>query len=178
MFKIKCSSLNSEASPPIEASIYKLGHDVYQMGSKFTCEKVTGKVPGTSIATWEDNDETYCLRETTEKESLCDENNPLEDLIHQAGTSSAVWAIGTNAICKVKTWCEGMELESDTLAFLSGHFPHIPIPEVIYSWLDRAIGPDFSHSKTNRRPDTAKCLAIPFFKAKASSSRHYCILLS
>jgi hypothetical protein len=82
MFKIKCLSLNSKASPPIKASIYKLGHDVYQMGSKFTCKKVTRKVPKTLIATWEDNDDTYCLQETTKKELLCDKNNLLEDLIH------------------------------------------------------------------------------------------------
>jgi hypothetical protein len=113
------------------------------MGSRFTCEKVTGKVSETSVAVWEDTEKTYCLRQTTEKESLCDENNAFEDLIHQAGTSSAVWAIGTNVICKVKTWCEGMELESDTLAFLAGHFPHIPISEVIYSWLDRKLDRTF-----------------------------------
>lgn len=36
---------------------------------------------------------------------------------------------------------------------------------------------DFSYSKTNKRLDTRKCLAIPFFKAKASSCHHYYILL-
>jgi Phosphotransferase enzyme family len=32
-----------------------------------------------------------------------------------------------------------MELESDTLAFLALKFPHIPIPEVVYTWLDTEL---------------------------------------
>lgn len=57
--------------------------------------------------------------------------------------SSAVWEIGTNAICKVKTWSDGMERENDTLAFVSSRFPHIPIPEVIYSWVDEQLSRTF-----------------------------------
>lgn len=36
-----------------------------------------------------------------------------------------------------------MELESETLAFLTAKFPHIPIPEVVHSWLDRKFNRTF-----------------------------------
>jgi hypothetical protein len=57
-------------------------------------------------------------------------------LVHLKGTSSAVWTIGTNAFCKVKAWCAGMELESDTIQFVKWKVPYIPLPEVIHSWVD------------------------------------------
>lgn len=134
--------LHSEASPPIEFSISKLGDNVYQMGSKFICEKVTGEVPDTAVASWKDNDEIYYLREADEDLSSAKEKG-YGDLIYKAGTSSAVWAIGTNVICKVKTWCDGMELESSTLAFLAVNFPHIPVPDVVFSWLDTELNRTF-----------------------------------
>jgi hypothetical protein len=140
MKTIYCTVLitpNSKASPTIESSVSKLGPEIYQMGTKFICEKVTGVVPESAVATWKDEDVFYCLRETTVKECLSAEKEAYEDLICQAGTSSAVWPIGANAVCKVKTWCEGMELESSTLHFLADQFPHIPVPKVIYSWLDK-----------------------------------------
>lgn len=113
------------------------------MGSKFICEKATHEVPRTAIATWVDDNECYYIREATERELSLAEKEIIDDFVYQAGTSSAVWAIGSNVICKVKTWCDGMELESETLAFLTAKFPHIPIPEVVHSWLDRKLNRTF-----------------------------------
>lgn len=98
------------------------------------------------MARWEDNnndDDVYYLREAADEDLEFSPENAFKDLIYHAGTSSAVWAIGTNVICKVKTWCDGMEMESDTLAFLNAHFPHLPVPEVIFSWLDIKLNRTF-----------------------------------
>jgi hypothetical protein len=57
-------------------------------------------------------------------------------LIRAKGFSSAVWTIGTKAFCKVKAWCAGMELESDTIQFVRWKVPCIPLLEVIHPWVD------------------------------------------
>lgn len=115
------------------------------MGSKFICEKTTFEVPTAAIASWVDHDGIYYLREISETdlELPSVEKETIDHLIYQAGTSSAVWAIGSSVICKAKAWCEGMELESDTLAFVAANCPQILIPEVVDSWLDRGLNRTF-----------------------------------
>ncbi|RHZ48757.1 aminoglycoside phosphotransferase family protein [Aspergillus thermomutatus] len=127
-------------SPPIEVSVSKLDPDTYQMGSKFLCKKATNGIPKTAVATWTEDDGQYYLVEATSANSL---EKAADGLIYQAGMSSAVWEIGTHAICKVKTWSDGMERESNTLSFVASRFPHIPIPEVIYSWVDEQLSRTF-----------------------------------
>ncbi|TQB67536.1 hypothetical protein MPDQ_005331 [Monascus purpureus] len=129
-----------KASPPIEVSVTKLDPDTYRMGSRFLCKKAVCGIPEAAVATWSDDDRQYYLVEATNSNSL---EKAADGLIHQVGTSSAVWGIGANAICKVKTWSVGMEQESDTLAFVASRFPHIPIPEVIYSWVDEQLSRTF-----------------------------------
>ncbi|KAE8372457.1 hypothetical protein BDV26DRAFT_301879 [Aspergillus bertholletiae] len=118
----------SKPSPPIEVSVSKLDSDTWQMGSKFLCKKATDGIPKTAVTTWKEDDGQYYLVEATGV-------NPLEKaadgLIYQVGLSSAVWEIGTNAICKVKTWSDGMERENNTLTF------------VIYSWVDEQLNRTF-----------------------------------
>lgn len=129
---------HSKACPPIELSVSKLGPHTYQMGSKFICRKATGDIPKGAVATWPDGDGQYYLLEDTGLNPLSSQE-AADGVIYQAGTSSAVWEIGSHAICKVKTWSPGMEIESSTLAFVASRFPHIPIPEVIYSWVDEQL---------------------------------------
>ncbi len=71
-----------------------------------------------------------------ENDSLLPENSLETGLVHQAGTAAAVWSIGTSTFCKVKAWCEGLEPEIDTIRFVARNAPGIPLPEVIYSWID------------------------------------------
>ncbi|GAB1203522.1 hypothetical protein APSETT445_002157 [Aspergillus pseudonomiae] len=137
----RASDQRNRPSPPIEPSVSKLGTDTYRMGSKFPCKKVTSEIPETAVATWKERDGHYCLFEGTGWNSSSPE--AADGLIYQAGMSSAVWEIGYQAICKVKTWSEGMESESDTLAFVASRFPHIPLPEVIYSWVDKKLDRTF-----------------------------------
>jgi hypothetical protein len=131
----------SQATPPIEHSIWKRAPNIYKMGSKFLCRKVLKGESTIGVATWEDNDGIFCVFEDGSEIRSFEE--PLEDLLHQAGTSSAVWAIGSNAICKVKTWTDGMEMESSTLAFIKASAPNIPVPDVIYAWLDEELSRTF-----------------------------------
>lgn len=111
------------------------------MGSEFICEKALSELPEKAVVSWKDNDDTCYLRVADDE--FLHESNAFEDVIYQAGTSSCVWAIGMNMICKVKTWCDGMEMESDTLASVAENFPHIPVPEVIFSWLDAKLDRTF-----------------------------------
>lgn len=129
-------------SPPIELSVSTSGADAYRMGTKILCRKSTTGIPDTAVAAWEESDGHYYLLEATDMNSLSFQQ-AANGLIYQAGMSSAVWEIGTNAICKVKTWTEGMESESNTLAFVASRFPHIPLPKVIYSWVDEQQGRTF-----------------------------------
>jgi hypothetical protein len=110
------------------------------MGSMFLCKKANGGIPKAAVATWRDNDNgQYYIIEATGANSP---DTAADGLIYHAGTSSAVWEIG-HAICKVKTWSDGMERESDTLAFVASRFPYIPVPEVIYSWVNERLGRSF-----------------------------------
>lgn len=36
-----------------------------------------------------------------------------------------------------------MEMESDTLAFVKANFPDIPVPDIIYAWLDEKLSGSF-----------------------------------
>ncbi|RDW67210.1 uncharacterized protein DSM5745_09076 [Aspergillus mulundensis] len=125
------------ASPPIEQSISKWSTTSYRMGTRFLCRRVASDGSEDTIARWKDADGTLGLFE--HDGSISTNEQPCNDLVYQAGTSSAVWEIGSEAICKVKTWTPGMEMESDTLAFVKAKASHIPVPEVIYAWLDKKL---------------------------------------
>jgi hypothetical protein len=104
--------------------------------SSKVCERVTTANPSNTIISWQDGDGTFCLRERVEEDLLLPEDGFETGLVHKGGTSAAVWSIRTNAFCKVKAWCEGLESESDTIGFVRRNAPCIPLPEVIYSWVD------------------------------------------
>jgi hypothetical protein len=70
-------------------------------------------------------------------------SNPEHKLIYQAGPGSAVWTLGNQAICKVHAWKENIQLEAETLAFIHERFPTIPIPEVLFSWIDKSMNRSF-----------------------------------
>lgn len=130
--------LNSEMTPPIGVSILRLTPDRWMMGSSKICERGMTPDSANSIISWKDGDYTLYLRERVE-EDLSSPDDALETgVVHEGGTSAAVWSIGENAFCKVKAWQEGMELESRTIAFIREKAPEIPVPEVIHTWIDRA----------------------------------------
>ncbi|KAL2829551.1 hypothetical protein BDW59DRAFT_170559 [Aspergillus cavernicola] len=138
-FSMICSELeaSSPASPPIELFISKRTATTYRMGTRFLCRRLVSDDSENIIASWKDADGTLGLFE--HDGSVSTNEQQCNDLVYQAGTSSAVWATGSEAICKVKTWTCGMEMESDTLAFIRARAPHIPVPEVKYGWLDEKL---------------------------------------
>jgi len=123
-------------TPPIGASVHRLTSDLWILGSSRVCERVTTLNPSNTIISWEDHDGTFCLRELVEEDLLFAEDGLDMGLVHKGGTSAAVWSIGPNAFCKVKAWREGLEAESDTIEFVRKNVPSIPLPEIIFSWVD------------------------------------------
>ena len=65
------------------------------------------------------------------------------DRIHFAGTSAGVWSIGENAVCKVHAWRKELELEANTIQFVRQHAKEVPVPEVIYTWIDHKLNRTF-----------------------------------
>lgn len=107
------------------------------LGSSKVCERATTKNPSNAIISWEDGEGTFYLRERVEEDDLLLPENSIETgLVHQGGTSAAIWSIGTSAFCKVKAWCEGLEPGNDTIQFVARNAPGVPVPEVIHSWID------------------------------------------
>ncbi|KAL2066500.1 hypothetical protein VTL71DRAFT_2571 [Oculimacula yallundae] len=125
-------------TPPIGKSVCRLTPKSWMLGSSIICERITALVPPNAIASWQDNDNTFYLRERIDE----DLSSPKDDFetgkIHEAGTSAAVWTTSPSIFCKVKAWVEGMELESDTIAFVKSNAPEIPVPEVVHTWIDRS----------------------------------------
>lgn len=117
-------------------SVRRLTPGRWMLGSSKVCERVTTPNPSNAIISWQDGEGIFYLRERVEGDLLLPEDGLEAGLVHKGGTSAAVWSIGTNAFCKVKAWCEGLEPESDTIRFVGRNAPCIPLPEVIYSWVD------------------------------------------
>jgi hypothetical protein len=110
--------------------------------------------PINSLASWVDGNSTFHL---LPQDEICF-TNPVEgdaaiDRLQECGSGGSVWLLGSEAICKVKSWCEGRQLEATTISFVREHCPQLPIVEVIYSWIDRPINRTFLivkrvHAKT------------------------------
>jgi hypothetical protein len=45
--------------------------------------------------------------------------------------------------CKVKAWVEHMESEAETLRFVRKRFDGIPVPEVMYDWVEHISNRSF-----------------------------------
>ncbi|CZS94656.1 uncharacterized protein RCO7_06623 [Rhynchosporium graminicola] len=125
-------------TPPIGTSVRRLTRDRWLLGSSIVCERVTTRIPSIAIISWQDGDGTFYLRERVEEDLVLLEDGLETGLVHEAGTSAAVWSIGVDAFCKVKAWREGMELESKTIEFVRRRAPEIPVPEIIHTWIDHS----------------------------------------
>ena len=123
-------------TPPIGSSVRRVTPDRWKFGSSKVCGRVTTSSPPNVIISWQDGDDTFYIREQVEEDNLFLEDGLESGLVHEGGTSAAVWTIGSHAFCKVKAWCEGLETESDTIHFVGTKVPCVPLPKVIYSWID------------------------------------------
>ena len=124
---------------PLNQSIRQIGRNHWQIGT-FQCERIETTPPTDVLTAWKDHGCTYTLQETIEDRighpPWMEPSAELR-LVHEGGSLSAVWAIGTQAFCKVKAWNSAMEPEDRTIAFVRKIAPQIPIPEVIYTWTDQ-----------------------------------------
>jgi hypothetical protein len=89
-------------TPPIGTSVRRLTPDRWMLGSSKVCERVTIINPSNAIISWEDGDGTFYIRERVEEDLLFLKGGLDTGLVHEGGTSAAVWSIGTNAFYKVK----------------------------------------------------------------------------
>jgi len=148
------------------------------LGSSKICERASTTNPSNTITSWEDGEEgTFYLRERVETDPSLPENSIATGLVHQGGTSAAVWNIGTSAFCKVKAWCEGLEPEDDTIRFVARNAPGIPLPELVYSWVDHDWNRSFLILKRVRGQtlqDAWPQLSPPQTSQIASQVAQYC----
>ena len=96
-----------------------------------------------AVAHWQDGHSTFYLRKSSANEFKLSWGDAETDRIYVGGTSSSVWALGDNAICKVHAWCEGLELEANTMRFVAEKAPEVYIPELINTWIDHDLNRTF-----------------------------------
>ena len=134
------TNINSEMTPPITESIRQVRPDVWIIGSLFVCEK-SRVLRNDTLASWKnDKGHIFCLR--PRDQTLCEETTDASsNLIHQSGTSGAVWVIG-GVFCKAKAWIKGTETEAETLRYAWEKFD-VPMPEIVYDWIDISFNRSF-----------------------------------
>ncbi|KAL9042072.1 MAG: hypothetical protein Q9214_003894 [Letrouitia sp. 1 TL-2023] len=110
------------------------------MGSLMLCENTGCATVANAITTWKDSDGTWSLRRrpsplkaTTPPPGDSDVNRT-----YLCGNAAAIWLISPNVLCKVKSWIPNITLEAETIKWVEKNCPTIPVPKVIYSWIDEA----------------------------------------
>jgi hypothetical protein len=128
--------------PPTRESVKTMDSHLWTLGSALMCVKMATQdaQPHNSIVSWQDGDSTFHLlpRDDSVIEKL-GQGDPVIDRIQDCGSNGALWAIGNEVICKVKSWAERRQRESSTIEFVRENFSFVPLPEVIYSSIDRSI---------------------------------------
>jgi len=117
------------------------------IGTLVTCveTRADASPPKGCLLSWPDGESIFHLLPQHDSviERSAQSEQPEYHLIHEAGSSNAVWIIGNEVVCKVHAWKEGIDLESQTIAFIREHFPAIPVPEVLHEWVDKSINRSF-----------------------------------
>jgi hypothetical protein len=135
--------------PPTESSIVQISDTCWKVGSSVICEiSNSAESPSNSIlASWKEGENTLVLRKATEEERKGDPSWTTLKNIFSAGDSHTEWRIGSRTFCKSNSWTEEMELESDTIKFVKTHCPDLPVPEIIFSWIDHDWKRSFMFTK-------------------------------
>ncbi|KAL9609658.1 MAG: hypothetical protein Q9167_005588 [Letrouitia subvulpina] len=128
-----------QMTPPCDLSISLLGSNVWSMGSDMLCEN-TGAPVADALSTWKDSDGTWSLRRRTSPLKAITPPPGDSDVnrTYLCGNASAIWLISPNVLCKVKSWIPGLAPEAETIKWVVENCPTIPVPKVIYSWIDEA----------------------------------------
>ncbi|THY12739.1 hypothetical protein D6D02_05032 [Aureobasidium pullulans] len=145
-----------EMIPPCRESITESSPNVLTLGTSVNCVRtpLASPPPRNTLLSWHDGDFIFHLLPRCQSTAnLIDsslqlqDSLPMHELIYDAGSSSGVYSLGNEIVCKVKGWKEGMQLESETIAFVREHFPTIPVPEILYTWIDKSINRSFDIMK-------------------------------
>jgi len=126
--------------PPARESVKRINPQLWTLGTSLICTKLGAHDvhPRNSIVSWQDGNSTFHLLPRDDSLPInSSEGDSAIDRIQECGTGGSVWGIGNEAICKVKGWCEDRQLEASAIDFVRENFPSIPLPEVLYSWIDR-----------------------------------------
>ena len=127
-----------QMDPPISETVIQIGPKRWSIGSSILCDEVDrDPVPPESIVSWKDGVTTYGL--SFRNDPISDLPNPCSfdfEPIHVGGSKSAVWILGQNTIIKVNAWVEGLTCEADNIWFLRTNVPHVPLPEVLGTFVD------------------------------------------
>lgn len=107
------------------------------------CEQIPNaeRKPAGAMTSWQDGDSTFYVRQKTAHDTSGGDAEI--DRIHVGGTSAAVWLLGENAFCKAHAWREGLQLEADNIRFVQTHAPGVPVPDILFSCIDRDLNRTF-----------------------------------
>jgi aminoglycoside phosphotransferase len=94
-----------------------------------------------NTATWIDKSDgsSYLLEEASTSQSCMTSSpdSPHISLVHEAGDASVVWAIGSDALCKIRYIEKGVTPESVTLNYVQGQQPSFDTPKVLRHIYDK-----------------------------------------
>ncbi|KAF2109574.1 hypothetical protein BDV96DRAFT_502404 [Lophiotrema nucula] len=114
----------------INRTLKQVSSDTWLIGS-FLLHRSTGR---SNTATWIDEGEnsSYTITKAPKPHPTTSLPNSFHvKLVHEAGDASAVWAIRSSALCKVKYIEERVTPESVTLDYVRAQKPSFDIPTVI-----------------------------------------------
>ncbi|KAL9607239.1 MAG: hypothetical protein Q9167_007829 [Letrouitia subvulpina] len=107
------------------------------MGSLMICEN-TDAIVADALTTWKDSDGTWSLRRRTSPLKAPPPGDSDVNRTYLCGNAAAMWLISPKILCKVKSWIPNITPEADTIKWVVKNCPTIPVPKVIYSWIDEA----------------------------------------
>jgi hypothetical protein len=145
------------------------------------CEESDLAGLSSTLCSWQDNGKTFSLRHVTEHDRNMPPSSSKANMVHEMGACSGIWLFGKDTFCKVGPWREGLESEEDTINFVKTCCPNIPVPEVIYSWVDRDWDRVFSIMKRvpGKSLDESWPSLSPSQRSKiAQETAGYCVDLS
>ncbi|TVY50378.1 hypothetical protein LCER1_G009015 [Lachnellula cervina] len=135
-----CSNSKQRNGTAGGQSVKQLKPQLWTLGSSMICTKADAHdvAPLNSFISWQDGNDTFHILPRDDA-LLADlnEGDSAIGRIQECGSGGAVWIIGNEVICKVKSWNEERQLEATTIEFVRDNFPSVPLPEVLYSWIDR-----------------------------------------
>lgn len=100
------------------------------------CEAAPTPHPN-AVASWEETPIVYSIQPLTKEDAARKTvGDGSQGRIYDAGDSNCAWEIAEKGICTVYSFMPGMELEADIIAFVKAKVPSMPIPEVIFTWIE------------------------------------------